>query len=190
MGSETAPNWPSARRWWSWPGVRRWRSWPELRDGGTGQSSETAELARARRRRARGTYHAQHCTEVPNSSDYLSHFSLLRGLLSTCSNWWPWHFLSMPLTAYFNYAYENILTQFKPWESIIPVPGPETSKRLILSFDPTLTSNVTSTLSSLKCFGWVLWRAFECRLARLSTTNGSRDSRGRHKPTRHSRVRQ
>ena len=46
-------------------------------------------------------------------------------------------------------------------------PGPKTSKHLILTFDLTVTkcSHVTSILSTLRCFGCVLWRAFECRLA-------------------------
>ena len=57
-------------------------------------------------------------------------------------------------------------------------PGPKTSKSRISIFDLTLTSHVTSILSSLKSVDCVLWRALECRLARLSTTNGSRDSRG------------
>ena len=107
---------------------------------------------------------------------------------------WPWHliFLSMPLKLipYLKHAFHNILPEFKPSGSIILVPRAQSVKTPVLTFDLTLTWHVTSILSSLKSIGCVLWRAFECRLARLSTTNGSRDSRGagRDKPPRHSRC--
>ena len=41
---------------------------------------------------------------------------------------------------------------------------------------PDLDLKVTSILISLGCFGCVLRGACKCRLARLSTTNGSRDT--------------
>ena len=51
-----------------------------------------------------------------------------------------------------------------------------------MTFDLTLNSHVTSIFSSLKCFGCVLRRAFECRLSRLSRSNVSRNSKGRDEP--------
>ena len=111
---------------------------------------------------------------------------------ATCPS--PWSFLSMRLIliSYLNHAYENILSEFEPSRFIILVPRAQNVKTSDFDLYLSLTSHVTSILNSLKCFGCVLWRAFEWRLARLSTTNGSRDSRGRDKPPpfRHSRVRQ
>ena len=102
---------------------------------------------------------------------------------------WPWSFLSMPLILipYLNHAFDIFFSEFEPSGSIILVPRAQNVKKNLTS-DLTLTLHVTSILSSLKWFWSVLSRAFawsvwsvlsrECRLARLSTNNGSRDSTG------------
>ena len=50
---------------------------------------------------------------------------------------------------------------------------------VILAPPPTMAKVAeTATRARVKSYGCVLWRDFECRLARLSTTNGSWDSSG------------
>ena len=96
---------------------------------------------------------------------------------------WPrsWNFLSMRLILipYLNHAFDNIWSEFQPSGSIILDPRAQNVKTPNFDLWPDLDLTCDLNLKFAKWFWSVLSRAFECRLARLSTNNGSWDSGGR-----------